>query len=960
MAESGNLAVSAAIDTIDPLLEQLVLEQVNDWLRGDHNPVKRYMERRPSNVDEPTAAIELIRQEVFLRRARGDTVRLEDYLDDFPELAEALAPVFLVCGAISLGTVGMTRSVLRKLEHGNTGSRKKIPELPFIPGYRVERFLGSGGMGIVYLARHQALGRTAALKLLRYGGNENPDHRARLEREAAAAAKCQHPNLVQIFDIGEFDGELYFALEYVEGGTLEKFLAGRPQSAREAAALAETLARAIDYVHRQGVIHRDLKPANVLMTIDGQPKIADFGLARLENRSTRTEDGAMVGTFAYMAPEQANSGSGKIGAWTDIHAIGIILYEALTGRTPYRGVTIEDTLRKILFEDLIRPSTLQPEVPRDLEAICLKCLEKSPDHRYATAVELAEDLRRFLEDRPTIARSLGRAQRFARWCRRNPWVAGLAASVFLTLVGGLVASGILTSRAMRAEQSALSAATTARDQRDRAEEQVKVTMTINDFLNRDLLTQASTYSQFSLTKAPDPDLKVRTVLDRASEHIEERFAARPIEEAVIRQTIGGAYLELGLYPQARPHLQRSLELYRSTRGNDDVDTLIAMRNLGSLLYGEGKFEEAQSLLKPALGGLELVRGPEDIDTLTAKGALAELYVNQGSNLEEAVTLATQVRNTLLRTKGAKDVKTLDSANMLAIALQGVDKPEEAQRLLEETLVDLQSEISNNHPITLMTMHNLAQVYEARGNKVDAERLWSDVLGRQTMVLGKTHPHTLITMIRLAFIYLWQNSTEKSEGLFKDAAEGCRVALDRNHETALGALAGLAVVYSRKGDLKNLERVVTEARDITRARFGSGHQLTAAANQAAGMVCLRLREYENAGNCFTECLAYVAKDDLGHADRFFNELLCGVSLLAQRRFNDARSHLLAGYRGISPDRLHGKPESEIDLGWLVEQVDRLSVVAGPSFNGAALAILHTDPTLREIVLDIRFPTNPFAD
>jgi len=288
--------------------------------------------------------------------------------------------------------------------------------------------------------------RKVALKILRYGAHDDPGHRVRFEREAAAAAKCQHPNLVQIFEIGEHLGEFYLALEYVEGGTLAKAMAGVPQPPREAATLVEKLARAIDHVHGRGVVHRDLKPANVLLTKEGEPKITDFGLARLDDSSTRTEVGTMLGTLAYMAPEQASSGPVDVGAPADIHAIGAILYEALTGRPPYRGDTAEKTLQKILFDEVVPPSILQPETPRDLEAICLKCLEKAPKHRYATAVELAEDLRRYLDGRPTIARPVRFWERSWRWCRRNPKLATVSTSLAATVLIAVAAFIGLTYR----------------------------------------------------------------------------------------------------------------------------------------------------------------------------------------------------------------------------------------------------------------------------------------------------------------------------------------------------------------------------------------------------------------------------------------------------------------------------------------------------------------------------------
>ena len=288
--------------------------------------------------------------------------------------------------------------------------------------------LGHGGMGVVYLARHRALGRKVALKLLHEGRQSDRDHRARFEREAAAVAKCQHPNLVQIHEIGECDGQSYLALEYVEGMTLARSLAGVPQPPRAAAALAETLARAIDHAHSRGVVHRDLKPANVLITADGQPKITDFGLAKIDAGTTHTEVGAIMGTLAYMAPEQAVGGSAKIGPRADIHALGAILYEALTGRPPYRAESPELIYHQLVHSDVVSPSRIQTGIPRDLEAICLKCLEKSPVERYSTALELAEDLRRFQRGDPIHARRIGRLRRSLKWARRHPWQTTAAAT----------------------------------------------------------------------------------------------------------------------------------------------------------------------------------------------------------------------------------------------------------------------------------------------------------------------------------------------------------------------------------------------------------------------------------------------------------------------------------------------------------------------------------------------------
>src|SRR5262245_14518078 len=312
--------------------------------------------------------------------------------------------------------------------------------LPRVPGYEVEAMLGRGGMGVVYRARHLRLNRPVALKMLLAGDCAGPSERARFQREAEAVANLRHPNIVQVYDVGEQDGRPYFTMEIVEGGSLADKLAGAPQPAREAAALVVTLAEAVSAAHQGGIVHRDLKPANVLLTPDGTPKISDFGLARrLEGGERLTQSGALLGTPSYMAPEQARGRTQALGPAVDIYALGAILYELLTGRPPFRGETAADTVVQVLSQEPVPPSRLNARVPRDLETICLKCLHKEPPRRYASAAALAEDLRRFLQDKAIAARPEGRLERLARGARRRPTlVVGLAAGVLLAtaLAGG--------------------------------------------------------------------------------------------------------------------------------------------------------------------------------------------------------------------------------------------------------------------------------------------------------------------------------------------------------------------------------------------------------------------------------------------------------------------------------------------------------------------------------------------
>lgn len=300
--------------------------------------------------------------------------------------------------------------------------------------YRIERLLGRGGMGVVYEAHDPILNRTVALKIIDPHRVWREDNRGRFRGEAEAAARLQHANIVQVFEFGEEGGTLFCAFELVAGGTLAQRLHDAAMAFREAAQLVAILADAAQYAHQRQVIHRDLKPANILFTTNGTPKIADFGLAkRLDDTSAHTLDGTVLGTPSYMAPEQAYGHLAAIGPRTDVYALGAVLYESLTGRPPFQTPDGLATVEQVKHEAPASPAQLRKDLPRDLETICLKCLEKSPADRYGSAAELAADLRRFVDGVPILARPVSLLERTAKLCRRHPLTAGLA-TVFAVLL----------------------------------------------------------------------------------------------------------------------------------------------------------------------------------------------------------------------------------------------------------------------------------------------------------------------------------------------------------------------------------------------------------------------------------------------------------------------------------------------------------------------------------------------
>jgi serine/threonine-protein kinase len=384
----------------------------------------------------------------------SDATRVEQLLDDLCDSGAAPEDVCRSCPEL-LPVVRERLRQMRRVEAevdalfpgapargaSDPPSAHDATALPHVPGYEVEAVLGRGGMGVVYKARHPRLNRAVALKMLLAGPYAGPGELERFLREAETVAGLRHANIVQVYEAGDVDGRPYFTMELVEGGSLAQRLAATPQPARQAAALVTAVAEAVHAAHQRGIVHRDLKPANILLTADGTPKLTDFGLARrLEGAAGLTQSGAPVGTPGYMAPEQAAGKSRDVGPAADTYALGAILYELLTARPPFRAGSVEETLRQVASQDPVPPSRLNTAVPRDVETICLKCLEKDPRRRYASAAALVEDLQRFQRDEPIAARHVGPAGRALRWTRRRPTGTALVATV-LALVGLAIGVG---------------------------------------------------------------------------------------------------------------------------------------------------------------------------------------------------------------------------------------------------------------------------------------------------------------------------------------------------------------------------------------------------------------------------------------------------------------------------------------------------------------------------------------
>jgi WD40 repeat protein/serine/threonine protein kinase len=421
------IAVAELVDRISDAFEAA-------WHGGGPRP---RIEDFWTATDEPARSAllrELVAAELELRRAAGEDPDSADYSDRFPGSAEAL------------------RSLFDSTESQIEPSVVALP-VPAIPGYEIIEELGRGGMGVVYLARQRRLGRIVALKMILAADLGSSEAVARSLAEARLIARLKHPHVVEIYQVGDHDGRPYLELEYVEGGSLAARLRGSPWPARAAAELVRAIATGIGAAHRLGIVHRDLKPSNILLTADGTPKITDFGLAKgigLETGLTRSD--AIIGTPAYMAPELARGQGRDAGPAADIHALGAIFYELLTGLPPFRAATMLETLERVRSAEAVSPRRLEPKLPRDLETICLRCLEKEPHKRFATALELADELGRFLDGQPIRSRPIGRGTRLFRWCLRNKAVAVASSLASLALATTIAVSLIFGIASYRSSQ----------------------------------------------------------------------------------------------------------------------------------------------------------------------------------------------------------------------------------------------------------------------------------------------------------------------------------------------------------------------------------------------------------------------------------------------------------------------------------------------------------------------------
>jgi eukaryotic-like serine/threonine-protein kinase len=705
--------------------------------------------------------------------------------------------------------------------------------------YDLVRKIGEGGMGEVWLAEQkEPVRRRVAIKLIR-AGLSTREVMVRFDTERQALALMDHPAIAKVFDAGTTpQGAPYFVMEYVAGIPITDYCDQHRLNTRERLELFGHACEGVQHAHQKAIIHRDLKPSNVLVAeVDGRPapKIIDFGVAKaltlkLSADTLYTHAGALVGTPEYMSPEQASSSGEDIDTRTDVYSLGIIFYELLAGVPPIqlRRVTFEEFLRRLREEEPPRPSTkistqdpaTSTEVARkrqtepaalarqlrgELDSIALKALEKERARRYASASELAADIGRYLNNKAVMAvpPSLTyMARKFARRYR----VALATVSAFVLV---LIAASVVSIR-----------------QSIRANREAAVATAVNEFLQNDVLAQASAFAQAGPNTKPDPDLKVRTALDRAAKRIEGKFAKQPEVEASIRNTIGQAYLDLGLYPEARIHFGRALELRRRVLGAEDPLTIETAIGLGVIEFDQSNYGEAEVLLSQTVELARRVLGPQSSYTLRAMTSLAGVYRRQGRypQAEAMINQAVEIKRRVL---GPEDTSTLNSMSVQAEIYDEEGKYAQAETLINQILEVRRRVLGPEHPGTLISMNNLANVYDAQGKYAQAEALHRENLDIRRRVLGPEHPYTLSSMSNLASVYEDEGKYAPAESLASQALDIRRRVLGPEHSLTLMSMDLLGLVYADEGKYAKAEGLLAPTLEIRRRVLGSEHPETAA-------------------------------------------------------------------------------------------------------------------------------------
>jgi serine/threonine protein kinase len=742
--------------------------------------------------------------------------------------------------------------------------------------YRLTAQIGHGGMGTVYLAERadETFDKRVAIKVITRGLDTDAVLGLfRHERQILAA--LEHPNIARLLDAGTTaDGRPYFVLEHVEGQPIHAYCDARRLSIADRLTLFRRVCAAVAYAHQRLIVHCDIKPSNILVTSDGEPKLLDFGIAKLIDPARVGDAAGTIAAWRPLTPEYASpeqlSGLAST-TLSDVYSLGVLLYELLAGRPPFAFETRarEDVARVIAEGEALKPSDAAVRPPRDgspqdptpedvgarrgtaperlrrllrgdLDTIVLTALRADRERRYQSVEQLSEDVARHLAALPIAARRDAALYRAMKFVRRHRAGVAAAALVAAALVGGIAVASREAARADRAERAAVHEAATAK--------------AVGDFLQNDLLAQAGPRTQAGPTTKPDPNLTVRTALDRAAARIGSRFASDPVVEAAIRQTIGTTYRDLGLYAQAEQQMAQALALRRRVLGADHPDTTTSMSDLGTVFMLERDLAKAEPLIAEALNIRRARLAPEDPAVIDAENNLATLVSSRGDHAR-------------------------------------------AEQLYRDLLTIKRRQLGDEHADTLVLMNNLTVEQLALGKYAEAEALLRAIVETKRRVLGADHPSTLLSMNSLGIAYRDQKRYGEAESVLRTVVDTRRRVFGPDQAETLNALSSLALVYQAQGRDREAEALFRETLDGRRRVLGPRHTLTLITATNLGDLYRRERRFSEAETLLREAFEGFRDSNSTSWRRYQSQTLLGATLAALGRRADAEPLLVDGYRGL---------------------------------------------------------------
>jgi len=670
--------------------------------------------------------------------------------------------------------------------------------------YELLEEIARGGMGVVYRARQISLNRPVAIKLMLGGHLANAADMKRFRAEAETAAQLHHPTIVAIHEVGDHEGQPFFSMELVAGRNLAQVVRDEPLPARKAAAYLKTIAEAVQYAHSRGVLHRDLKPSNILIDEHDQPRITDFGLAkRLQGDASLTITGQVLGSPSFIPPEQAAGQKDAVGPASDVYSLGAILYQLLTGRPPFVAETMTQTLRMVAENEPVSPRLLNASVPRDLETICLKCLEKRPSHRYPSAQALSEDLNRFLNHEPTHARPVSLALKVHRWCVRNKPLAIAGTAILTLLLVVAIGSPIAAIRINRERRQAQEEAAKSR----------QVARLLEDILN----AVGPSVAQGSDTKL------LREILGKTADLVVKDLTNQPRVEIELRGTMGQVYNAISEYAEAEEMLKAAITLCRKLPASNQTQLATLLNDLAMVLWRQGKFGGAREAITEALDLGRRISGDESLRTRAlALNTLATLLADDSAaEAEPHLREALVIQQKLL---GTNDPAALTTQLNLAYLLMRQQKTDEAETTLRAVLV-AEGTPPRDNPTLTTCLNLLAGIEYSRGHLATAETMYLQSLEIRRKIYPKEHADIAQSLSNVGRLLVTKRDFKGAERFFTEALAIRRKLFPKGNQELARNLNDLGELQRQQNRLADAEESCREAWEMRRTLFGEDNAST---------------------------------------------------------------------------------------------------------------------------------------